>query len=206
MYSSDWFLEPFPHRFGTGFFSEDLYQAMLESLPGIESRMVPADPATSKFYPENLRRKEPLRFRLDALSADPFWKGIYKLIRDQYPDGKSTALLYHTLPGFDLLVHTDFPGKVETTVYYLTDKEVPGVGTAMFIPKCVGFVCPNGTNHYFQRQFYLAKISPFVPNGYMKFQRSNKSFHGVLPCPVHRWAIYYTKYDMKEGAWNVSEE
>jgi hypothetical protein len=165
--------------------------------------MTPADPGTSSQYPDSIRREIPLRWKLDAGMADPFWKSIYRLVRDQYPDGKSIALLYHTLPGFDLHVHTDFPAKVETTVYYLTDKEIPGIGTAMFIPKRVGFVCPNGTQLYSQSSFYLAKIAPFVPNGHMTFQRSNKSFHGVLPCPVHRWAIYYTKYTDPSYARNI---
>ena len=192
----DWIQDPFPHRFGTGFFPEDLYQAMLDSLSTLESRckFEKNDPAWE--YIEFSGRTEPLRGRLSYGESDPLWKHVFSLIRNQYPEERMGIGLYHSLPGFDLLPHTDFPNKKETTMYYITDKEIPGIGTALFKPrsKWPTLSDPTGQAHFEMNYMDLVLIAPFVPNGWMTFQRSDISFNGVLPCPVDRWAIYSTRY------------
>ena len=79
----EWIQDPFPHRFGTGFFPEDLYQAMLDSLPTLESRckFELNDPAWE--YKDHSNRTEPLRGRLSYREADPLWKHVFSLIRNK---------------------------------------------------------------------------------------------------------------------------
>ena len=189
----NWLLEPFPHRIGTGFFSEDQYQAMLNNLPS-EEEMKPEDPSWN--HPDKaVARSACLRTSLREDTKNIFWKEIFAFIKAQYPEEKTNVILLHSLPGFDLWPHTDFDNKKETTVYYLTDKEIPDIGTALFSLK-KEFRMPkvDSKAHYNPKYFDLVKTAPFVPNGWMTFQRSDISFHGVLPCPVDRWAIYFTRY------------
>ena len=188
----NWINDPYPHCFGTGFFSDDQYKAMLRNLPQ-ENEMEEADPSYK--HPDiSVRRDSCLRYCVYEDTPNPFWHEVFKFIKDQYPKERTSILLYKSLPGFNLLPHTDFVTKNETTVYYLTDKEIPDIGTVIYKCRIPNFKCPDGKTHYGSRAFNIEKIAPFVPNGYMKFKRSAVSFHGVESCPVVRWAIYFTRY------------
>ena len=166
---------------------------MLNNLPS-DKEMRDADPDYNHPYKSH-SRPVCLRRSLNEDTQNLLWKKVFKYIKSQYPKERTSVILYHSLPGFSLWPHTDFKTKKETTVYYLTDKEIPDIGTAIFVAKKEFEIRdPEGTYHCNPDCFDIVKIAPFIPNGYMKFKRSDISFHGVLPCPVDRWAIYFTRY------------
>ena len=173
------FTEPFPHSIGENAFPEDLYKRMLLNLPEWKDMIPgPADPY--------------LRRHLKQGMGGPVWEEAWKYLENKYPGEKLQMGLYKTLPGFYLLPHTDKNIKNETTVYYITDKINSEGGTALFksIFDLSDPCCQSWPFEYFE----TPKIVPCIPNGWMTFEVSDISFHGVLPQTNERWIIYLTRY------------
>ena len=104
--------------------------------------MVPADPLY-KHQDWKGVEYDCLRYALDKnvlnvaeeTTETKFWRDtVFQYLRNKYPTENVQIQLYWSLPGFQLFPHTDFRNKKETTVYYLTDKEIPDIGTAIFKP------------------------------------------------------------------------
>lgn len=149
-----------------------MYAAMLKNLPKDE------DYPVYDIYP--LRR-------IYRKTDKGFWKEVSDFVKNGQ---KSRVILVRDFPGYSIGPHTDSTKEKASFIFYLTETAIDG-GTSMF--KRDGFEC-NGSKHHDFGGFELVKTAPFAPNSYFGFERSNTSFHGVLPCKSVRntlqWSLH----------------
>lgn len=172
----DWIETPYRHTQGTGFFSDADFEDLMANLPPDEEYR-----PYNKTYPN----------RLLYQPATSFWRGVWKRMQDEFGP-KAIVQLARDLPGYTLGPHTDKPTKLATYLFYLTDIEVEGAGTTVFVP--TGPVGGTGWTHHGFEWFEAVKTAPYVPNGYFGFERSDKSFHGVFPAKIKRNTLQVAVY------------
>lgn len=168
-----WEEKPFKHSMGSGFFPEDMYEEMLRNIP-----------LTEEYERYNLY---PKRYVIRKLTG--FWAEVEKFVKGENENAR--VVLTRDFPGYSIGPHTDSRKDFANFIFFLTTSEVPGAGTAMFKPKREGFTDQLAKHHPFAG-FDLYKQAPFVPNGYFALERSDNSFHGVLPAERVRNTLQMT--------------
>jgi len=114
----------------------------------------------------------PSRFLYRNLKG--FWAEVAKFVRGDKKN--SRVVLTRDFPGYSIGPHTDSKKDFAAFIFYLTDQEIDGLGTSMFVPRhAVKF--PEKHNDF--AGFSLLKTVPYAPNSYFGFFRSDHSFHGV---------------------------
>ena len=176
-----WESSPYRHAIGTGFFEESFYQDMLKSLPPFEEY---------KQYNEQYKNRY-LYLGKNGRPAKGIWAEVWKILENPW-HGNAVVQLCRDKPGYYIGPHTDKPTKKKTFLFYLTDKEVEGAGTSVFVPE--EKVSASGWTHHDFNGFREVKRAPYVPNGYFAFERSDESFHGVFPCSITRNLIQLSVY------------
>ena len=173
--------EPYRHEFGVGAFPEEMYREMLKNLP-----------EQSEY---NVYQAYPRRYLYKSDSG--FWREVFDYLAKPWVGYKFKSQLLRDLPGYEIGPHTDTYKKLKTYLYYLTDKEVEGAGTAIFKPKLHGFTSKTGT-HYDFDAFEQVGTAPYVPNGFFAFERTDNSFHGVRKTDIIRNVIQLSIYKQGE--------
>lgn len=181
--------EPWLHCYVPNAFPALLYKEMLGNLPTLD-QMVPLNRKNQRhvyWLEQHGRRPVVARFWAEFREElfDNMWEALEDKIRAV---GKSMGgELLHDIPGYRLGPHTDTTDKLITCLFYLprSDEDARS-GTALF--KC-DTPDPRGKGHKFTPEFELVKTIPYKPNTAFFFQRSNMSYHGVLPTQVERWLM-----------------
>jgi len=177
----DWLDEPFKHSIGTGYFSDEYFRALMRNLPPEEEYEQYNDTYPNRY----------LWLGKGGKPADGFWKGVWDRFTREFGP-KTVVQLVRDYPGYSLGPHTDKPTKLATYLFYLTDAEVDGAGTTIFVPsKAVG---GTGWTHHGFDGFDAVKTAPYVPNGYFAFERSDNSYHGVFPATIVRNLLQVSVY------------
>lgn len=162
-----WETEPYQYRFLENVFDDSLYAEMLKRLP---------EDSEYKMY----SKRYPNRFIYNG--KDTFWANILN-----YKNGKKKVKikLCRDFPGYSIGPHTDGPKEKITALLYLTDHEIPGAGTSLYVPKVEGFT-HDGSEHLDVKDFTKVNQANFSPNSGFVFVRSDNSFHGVEPVDAVR--------------------
>lgn len=177
----DWLNEPFKHSIGTGYFSDTIFRELMANLPAQDEYQQYNDT-----YPN--------RFLYGGKGGRPksgFWKDVWDFFELEFGP-KTVTQLVRDFPGYSLGPHTDKPTKKATYLFYLTDVEVEGAGTTIFVPSRE--VGGTGWTHHGFEGFEAVKTAPYVPNGYFAFERSDNSYHGVFPAKVVRNLLQVSVY------------
>lgn len=161
---------PFPHEVGT-WLPDDRYREILANLPG------------DKHYKQYASYQNRSLFNADS----GFWGEVLKELTSPYE--KASAQLCRDKPGYSIGPHTDGANKLRTFLFYLTDTE-SDCGTSLFVPKKA---IKDDQHHGFD-DFELVETIPYKPNTYLSFERTDKSFHGVLPCRIVRNVLQLSVY------------
>lgn len=89
-----------------------------------------------------------------------------------------SANLVESTKGYFLGPHTDSPRKVLTGIlYFAADDSQPDLGTAVYAADDPNRVSTDGVHLPFEG-FHQVDYSPYLPNRFFAFARSDKSFHG----------------------------
>lgn len=178
---------PWSHIVVHDIFPHDYYQALVHNFPSYK-QMQMLGASTPKRFLYWLENKGQLPDVLD------FWAGVradlfdmlWETLEDKFGvEGVvSGGELLYDLPGYSIGPHTDTTDKLITGLFYLplTDEDAEQ-GTILFksdIPD------PGGKGHRFGKPYTPTKTVPYVPNTALFFERTDWSFHGVMPTPVNR--------------------
>lgn len=102
---------------------------------------------------------------------------LEKLQVEKWKLGPSANLVEST-KGYFLGPHTDSPRKILTGIlYFAADDTQPDLGTAVYAADDPNRVSTDGVHLPFEG-FHQVDYSPYLPNRFFAFARSDKSFHG----------------------------
>ncbi len=99
------------------------------------------------------------------------------LQREKWKLGPSANLVEST-SGYFLGPHTDSPRKILTGIlYFAADDRQPDLGTEVYAADDPNRISTDGVHQPFEG-FHKVDYSPYLPNRFFAFARSDKSFHG----------------------------
>ena len=183
--------QPWRHIYVRNVFPDDFYAEMLARLPPDAAYGDEDD------YPHR-RLLNPMEY------SDPFWREIAMWMASKpyitglYGRFKEVALerfgdkpldigvnvrLVRDDPAYSLSPHTDVPGKFLSFLFYLPEDDgMKDFGTTIFYPLDEDRVSDGKAWLPFD-EFEPVWTAPYMPNTCFAFARTDRSFHGVLPCP-----------------------
>lgn len=164
--------EPFPHLEIEGFFNDDDFAALIQTLP-TEGWQSLEEARGTKGYPQRSIHAAPaclswmtqgrLRAALDAKFGTTSTKDEACLMRDA--------------TGYTIPPHTDTPSKAVTMLVSLSDHRH---GTSLYTPLIDGYADPVGKHHE-AKGFTEAARTSGTANSAFIFARTHTSFHGTVP-------------------------
>ena len=102
---------------------------------------------------------------------------LEQLQHEKWKLGPSANLVEST-KGYFLGPHTDTPRKILTGIlYFAADDTQPDLGTAVYAPDDPSRVSTDGVHLPFEG-FSQVDYSPYLPNRFFAFARTDNSFHG----------------------------
>lgn len=193
---------PFPHFHITDVFPPDIYQALIECLPGNEAY------TPIQEYGTVGAGNSADRLILSLGDANPGMPAIWNQIGDwmlgsrfahamlskfrpfitrQWGEALATkqlkkdARLVRDFTNYALPPHTDMREKVLAFLFYLPkDAKHAHLGTSAYVPNDPAFRCPGGPHHP-REDFTRVVTAPYLPNSLFGFIRTDNAFHGVEP-------------------------
>ena len=182
---------PFPHIFVSDVFDRAMYQAMISSMPDDSGYKSLEEARGSKGYPERFCWTPDSGLWRD-LSNFMLCGALKDALCEKFAvEGeRDEILVIRDKPGYQIGPHTDTPKKVLSALFYLPKTELPDAGTSLYTPKDVGFTCPGGAHHRFEK-FNRVTTMPFMRNSMFAFAKSDRSFHGVEKQSVQRDVLLY---------------
>ena len=199
---------PFAHVYVENILPKAFFAEARQNLPADEGYTVLVDSgrvgkgysrARLSLFPTDLekskctdKQREFWRQMFAAFGDAEFATTIYNRFRPQIEQrfaGKAGAklsvrhetFLMRDLETYSLGPHTDNPKKLVSVLLYLApDNSRPELGTAVYLPKDRGFVCPGGPHHDFDKFDHVTTM-PYAPNTLVAFAKSSTCFHGVEP-------------------------
>lgn len=200
-------LLPFPHLIIGDFFAPEVYERILSTNPfrGDPGREW-MSAATSKRLKTTTPYETRKQIDVDTID-DPLWASISScFLDDHWFEGVVAAkfpefflLRFGELAGTpelfdrctrDLFVqrhdvgysigpHTDLPTRIFTCIFSFADREgLDEYGTVLMRPDDPLTRCWGNDHHDFEG-FQVAKVAPYVPNGFLLFFKTRQSFHAV---------------------------
>ena len=199
--------EPYSYMLFEEFYTPEIYNLIYQNLPtqqqfddskaigqAVEEYAKSGELARREFplQPEYIARLEPEQRAIwSALGAffshELFMSVLLKQLMppatleqlqlEKWKLGPSANLVESTR-GYFLGPHTDSPRKILTGIlYFAADGSQPDLGTAIYAADDANRVSTDGVHLPFEG-FHQVDYSPYLPNRFFAFARSDKSFHG----------------------------
>lgn len=210
---------PFPHLLIEEFLDWGLYDALLDAWPDGMFQDI------SKIRPvEGYKDRRAWHFNKQPPQAGPWsvlhevmhatsirramihklMKGLsHEMLSRVVETSVTDSLLVQDRPGYSIGPHTDAPQKIVSGLLYLPEPGVlsdPRLGTSLYIAVGEKQSCPGGPHHdRDDPEFLFEEVfrAPYLPNVFVTFLKTERSFHGVEPVPPGMKRRVYI--------WNVRE-
>lgn len=186
--------QPWPHYRMDDVFPEEYYQLIRANLPAHRDMEPLSRKTTNRLLYWLKHKNDPI-----ISSLAPFWQDFCLLFeplraaletRVGKPGVKIGAEVVYDMVGYSLGPHTDKYDKLITCLFYLPDPKDFRVAdcTLLFHGREPD---PRGKGHPFSSDYKPIIQVPFQPNCGLFFERTDISFHGVLPTRAPRWSLAF---------------
>lgn len=186
--------DPFKHLIIDNIFPQDVFDSITQNkitsdqLPSMkEVRYLPRGYSEARKAISIINNPEYI-----PIGTKPFWQSLGNWFVGDFTDlviSKFNITKPYTVNvlytrderGYQLGPHTDKPSKIMTLLFYIPSQPTnQKFGTTIFTPKQAGLTCKGHKHHSFNNFDVYSNIE-YLPNRMFGFEKTNQSFHGVLP-------------------------
>ena len=191
--------EPFSYMIFEPFFTPEIYDYIYKNIPtqqqfddskaigqAVDEYAKSGELARREFplQPQYIQRLEPEQRAIWSALGTFFSHELFlavmlkQLVAPATLEQLQREKLVESTKGYFLGPHTDSPRKILTGIlYFAEDDTQPDLGTAVYAADDPNRISTDGV-HLPYEGFHQIDYSPYLPNRFFAFARSDKSFHG----------------------------